>query len=68
MTTKKNASVAGKSLTNPNSSRADKTAAASALTQRPQSNSYSVVTSKSGQIISRTVTTHRDALKRLADR
>ncbi len=67
MTTKKKTSAAGKTLTNPKSSRAAKSAAASALTQRPQFNSHSVTT-KSGQVISRTVATHRDALKRLADR
>lgn len=67
MTTKKKATVAGKILTNPKSSRAAKSAAASALTQRPQSKSYSV-TVKSGKAISRTVATHRDALKRLANR
>lgn len=67
MTTKKKTSVAGKILTKPKSSRDAKGVAASALTQRPQSNTYSV-TAKSGQIISRTVATHRNALKRLADR
>ena len=67
MTTKKNASVAGKVLTTSKSSRATKSLAASVLTQRYQSKSCSV-TAKSGKAISRTVATHRDALKRLADR
>lgn len=67
MTSKKRASVAGKFLTNPKNARAVKSAAASVLTQRPQSKSYSV-TVKSGKVISSTVATHRDALKRLADR
>ena len=64
MTKKKKASVAGETLANPKTAR---TAAASALTQRSQSKSYNV-TAKSGTVISRTVATHRDALKRLADR
>ncbi|MGC1496840.1 MAG: hypothetical protein WA790_13600 [Sulfitobacter sp.] len=67
MTTKKKASVAGKVLANPKGSKAAKSLAGSVLTQRSQSKSYSV-TAKSGKAISRTVATHRDALKRLADR
>lgn len=67
MTTKKKASAAGKTLTNPKSSKAAKSAAASALTRHPQSKPNSV-TAKSGLVIHRNVETHRDALKRLADR
>lgn len=67
MATKKTASATGKTLTNPKSSRATKSSAASALIERSQYKSHTV-THKSGQVISRTVTTHRDALKRLADR
>ena len=62
MTTTKKAHVARKTLGNPKA-RTAKSSTASALTQRGHS-----VTAKSGKVISRTVTTHRDALKRLADR
>lgn len=62
MTTSKKTTIAGKTLTKPKA-RTAKSAAASTLTQRPNT-----VTAKSGQVISRTVTTHRDALKRLANR
>lgn len=67
MTAKKKASVAGKLLTNPKNSGTAKSSAASALLQHPQSKPYGV-TVKSGKVISRTVATQRDALKRLADR
>ena len=63
MTTHKITSGTGRMLTSPKKS---KSAAASALTQRPQSSM--TVTAKSGLVISRTVKTHREALKRLADR
>jgi|GEM_PF-3354360 len=62
MTTNKKTHVAGKTLSKPKA-RTAKTLVASVLTQR----NYSV-TARSGKVISRTVTTHRDALKRLADR
>ncbi|MDR6267619.1 hypothetical protein GGE09_004640 [Roseobacter sp. N2S] len=63
MTTNKRTSVTGGMLTKPQKS---KSAAASALTQPPRSSM--TVTAKSGLVISRTVKTHREALKRLADR
>lgn len=67
MSSKKTASVAGKILTNPKNSRAAKSSDATEITQRSLSRSYGV-TVKSGKAINRTVATHRDALKRLADR
>jgi hypothetical protein len=67
MTSKRKASVAGKVLTDPDNSGAAKSSDAGALLQRPKSKP-SNVTLKSGKVISRTMATHRDALKRLADR
>ena len=69
MTTKKNAPITGKMHATPKRSNISKGATASVLTQRTQSKSYSMnVTEKSGEVISRTVIMHREALKRLADR
>lgn len=62
MTKNKNTHVVGKSLTK-FQGRTAKKFAASAQTLRGHT-----VTAKSGKIISCTVTKHRDALKRLADR
>jgi hypothetical protein len=62
MTTHKKAHVAGKILTEPKAGAA-KSLAAIVLTQRGHT-----VSAKSGKAISRTVSTHRDALERLANR
>lgn len=62
MTINKKVNVVGKPRSKI-SGRTAKNSAASALTQRGHT-----VTAKSGKVINRTVTTHRDALKRLADR
>jgi hypothetical protein len=62
MTTTNKAHVAGKTLVKPKA-RTAKSMAASVLTQRSHT-----VTAKSGKVISRTVTTHRDALQRLSNR
>ena len=67
MSAKKKASGAGKNFASSNSVKVAKSAPSSALTQRHGANSYRV-TATSGKVISRTVATHRDALKRLADR
>ena len=62
MTISKKTTVAGENLTKPKATTA-KGVATSALTQQGKT-----VTAKSGAAISRSVTTHRDALKRLANR
>jgi hypothetical protein len=67
MTTKKSASTAGKTPSYRRASKAVTSAAASALTQRLTTQPH-MVTAISGKVIVRTVMTHREALKRLADR
>ena len=67
MSAKKKASGAGKAPASASGAKVAKSVSSSALTQRHGSSSYRV-TAASGKVISRTVTTHRDALKRLADR
>ncbi len=67
MSAKKKAPGAGKNLASSNGAKAGNGGAASERAQRDSSSSYRV-TATSGKVISRTVTTHRDALKRLADR
>jgi len=62
MTTHKKAHIVGKTLSKPKA-RTAKSLAASVLTQRGHT-----VSAKSGKVISRTVSTHRDALERLANR
>jgi hypothetical protein len=66
MTIKKNVSAAAKVLSTP-TQKAGKSLAASILTKRSNTAAHNV-TIKSGKVIVRTVTTHREALKRLADR
>ena len=67
MKSKTTTSVAGKVLTTSNGKHGAKSIAASALTQRSLTKSLNV-TNTSGKVIVRSVATHRDALKRLADR
>lgn len=67
MKSNKQASVAGEIFTSAKSAKSAKSLAASVLTHRPQADPYSV-TVESGKVINRAVATHRDALKRLADR
>lgn len=67
MSAKKTASGAGKNFAGSRDAKTAKGEAANARAQRHGANS-SRVTATSGKVISRTVATHRDALKRLADR
>ena len=66
MTAKHITSTAGKPRRNPKGAKAATLSVSSVLTQQPQSDPHSV-SAASATVINRTVATHRDALKRLAD-
>jgi hypothetical protein len=65
--TRKTTAFASKNTVGKQVKKVGRTVAASSLTQRTQSKSLTL-DPVSGKVISRTMTTHRDALKRLADR
>jgi len=67
MTSKHMTSSAGKLSRSPKGAKAATLSGSSVLAQQPQSDPHSV-SAASATVINRTVATHRDALKRLADR